>query len=579
MNASAKDRPRHDGSRKAPRARVRRARRDPLRDIAEQEALRRDLGQPSEPHDDRLRLKAEEWTTTQVFDALLEAACAVSANLDLPSLVAQILDVAIDAAHAQRGILFLSGGTDELIPMVMRSIDGHEIDQLERISRTVLAESMRGRAVVTADARSDPRFGEAASVRIHEIRAVACLPMMLRERPVGVLYLDAPGERAPFPSYTEEFLRGLASLAAVALENARLHGEAMLESARLRKQVGTLDKFGRLRTVSRPLISLLQKAAMVARSDQPVMILGESGTGKELLAHAIHDAGPRALRPFVAVNCAAVPRDLLESVFFGHEKGAFTGATCRRLGYFREAHTGTLFLDEIGDLAPELQVKLLRVIEDGVVRPLGGEEETRVDVRLIAATSRNLVGAMCDGRFREELYYRLSVFDLPLPPLRERPEDIPVLVEHFLQKHGGIRPPEKRIRFSPEAIAFLQALPWRGNVRALEILVRRALAFCHGTIDAEQARLLSPELPTAPPADPVPALAGMFAAERAIAGGKPAALHETVEKSEREVIIEALRLAKGNRSQAAHLLKMHRNSFRRRMEKYGIESPEGPAAR
>jgi len=544
---------------------------DPLRDLDEEAALRAGLAIDPPPAADRaLRLRAEEWTAAQAFRALLETACAVSGNLDLPSLVAQILDTAIEAARATRGILFLNGGTDDLIPMLTRRIDGGEIDQLERVSRTVLAESLRGRAVVTTDARSDPRFGDAPSVRIQDIRAVACLPMMLRERPVGVLYIDAPGAEEPFPSYTEEFLRGLASLAAVALENARLHGEAMRESARLRKQVGTLDKFGRLRTISGTMIEVLQQAARVAGGDEPVMILGESGTGKELLARAIHEAGTRALRPFVAVNCGAVPSDLAESTFFGHVKGAFTGATRDRSGLFREADKGTLFLDEIGELSPEVQVKLLRVIEDGLVRPLGGHEETQVDVRIMAATSRDLGAALRTGRFREELYYRLTVFELDLPPLRQRPEDIPILIDHFMQKYGAAAPAKKRVRFTPDAIACLQTLPWRGNVRALENMVRRALALCQGTLDEDQARALARELPAPPPAGTTAPAAPAPATRN---------LRETFGIREREAIAEALRLTKGNRTQAAHMMHMHRNSLNRRIKKYGIEFPEGPATR
>jgi serine/threonine-protein kinase PknK len=305
---------------------------------------------------------------------------------------------------------------------------------------------------------------------------------------------------------------------------------------------------------------------MLVPADAPVMIVGESGTGKELIARSIHEAGARLLSPFIAYNCAAIPRDLMESIFFGHVRGAFTGAVRNMPGLFRQADQGTLFLDEIAELDMGLQAKLLRVIEDGVIRPLGSEEEFRVDVRLIAATSRDIRAAVRDGRFREELYYRINVIELPVPPLRERPEDIPVLVEHFLRKHGTGRPDGRQVTLTKDAIAYLQTLPWPGNVRELENLVRRVLVLCEpGPIDAQRVSgLVSPapdSVATARiPMEPVESPAEL------------AELNRAQDDVERQTILGALHRARGNQTRAARMLGVHRNVLLRRMEKLGIAS-------
>jgi DNA-binding NtrC family response regulator len=254
-----------------------------------------------------------------------------------------------------------------------------------------------------------------------------------------------------------------------ALEDQRLREE----NRRLREEVGRQYAVTNLLGDSRAMQNVLDQIAAVAGSEATVLLMGESGSGKELVARAIHWNGPRRARPFIAVNCAAIPDTLLESELFGHERGAFTGAERRRRGLFAEASGGTLFLDEIADMSLALQAKLLRALQDKTVRPVGGNEETRLDVRVISATNRDLASRVSGGTFREDLYYRLAVIPVRLPSLRERRDDIPLLTQHFLQR-AAARLGKSALRFSDEAMDWLVKQPWPGNVRQLENVVERA---------------------------------------------------------------------------------------------------------
>ncbi|HKZ05891.1 MAG TPA: sigma-54 dependent transcriptional regulator [Methylomirabilota bacterium] len=260
-----------------------------------------------------------------------------------------------------------------------------------------------------------------------------------------------------------------------ALDDQRLREE----NARLRAEVERQFGFERVVGVSRPMRAVLEQVRAVADSDASVLLLGESGTGKELVARALHWSSARRAGPFVPVNCAAVPETLLESELFGHEKGAFTGADRKRAGLFTAAHGGTLFLDEVGDLPLATQVKLLRAIQDKAVRPLGGSEDIQLDLRLVTATNRDLATHVQDGRFREDLYYRLAVIPIRLPALRERPDDVPLLAEHFL-RDAAARLGKALTGFTEEAMGWLQEHRWPGNVRELENVVERAAVLAAG---------------------------------------------------------------------------------------------------
>jgi DNA-binding NtrC family response regulator len=323
---------------------------------------------------------------------------------------------------------------------------------------------------------------------------------------------------------------------------------------------------------SRPMQMIYKEIGRIATRPITVLIRGETGTGKELIARAIYHHSDRAGAPFVAINCAAIPENLLESELFGHERGAFTGAEARRIGRFEQAHQGTIFLDEIGDLSPSTQVKLLRVLQERCLQRVGGKETIPVDVRVIAATHRDLEGAMQQKEFREDLFYRLSVVVIEVPALRERSEDIPDLVRYFLQKHGrefGIADPS----IVPEAVEFLQAQPWPGNVRELENVVRKALLHARGfTITLEQIRSgISSKLVTsasAPDASLHAVVGDLLAAAQK--GELSDAYARLIELSEREIFSQAIQLARGNQAKAARWLGISRLTMREKLTQFGM---------
>jgi len=323
------------------------------------------------------------------------------------------------------------------------------------------------------------------------------------------------------------------------------------ENAELRRQVESRYRLEGLETANARMQEAINVAARAAESRATILIRGESGTGKELLARAIHYASPRARRPLVAVNVAALPETLLESELFGHERGAFTGADRERRGRFELADGGTLFLDEIGDLPRSLQVKLLRVLQEQTVERVGASRAITVDVRIIAATHRDLEALIRAGEFREDLYYRLNVVSIDLPPLRDRREDVPLLVDHFLRRFAGERtPPVTAV--SREALDLLLKYPYPGNVRELENLIHRAVVLARGPL-VTTADLPAPVADAAPETD---ADAGTFV--------------ERVTRLERQLIVDALGRAGGVQTQAARLLGMSERHLRYKLKKYGL---------
>jgi DNA-binding NtrC family response regulator len=323
---------------------------------------------------------------------------------------------------------------------------------------------------------------------------------------------------------------------------------------------------------SRSMQLIYKEVGRVAGKRVNVLIRGETGTGKELIARALYQHSNRAAAPFVVINCAAIPETLLESELFGHERGAFTGAENRRIGRFEQAHEGTIFLDEIGEMSPSTQVKLLRVLQDNSVQRLGGKETINVDVRIIAATNRDLETAMQQKQFREDLYYRLSVVVIALPPLRDRKEDIPELTTYFLHKYCvEFGSPNQTV--DPDATALLQGQNWPGNVRELENVLRKALLLARGfTVTAEHIRsVLTPR--TVPPsrAADVPlrdSVADLLAAAQR---GELADVHErVVQAAERELFSQAIQLAQGNQAKAARWLGLSRLTMREKLLQFGL---------
>jgi formate hydrogenlyase transcriptional activator len=389
------------------------------------------------------------------------------------------------------------------------------------------------------------------------VQGLCWLPLTTARRRLGTLVF-AGKQPGTYDAADMDFLQQVANQVAVAVENAlafqeieTLKDKLAKENAYLEEEARTEHNFGEIVGESSVLRRVLKEVETVAPTGSTVLIRGETGTGKELIARALHELSPRKGRTFVKLNCAAIPTGLLESELFGHEKGAFTGAISQKIGRFELADQGTLFLDEVGDIPPELQPKLLRVLQEREFERLGSTRTIKVDVRLVAATHRDLAKMVADARFREDLYYRLNVFPVVLPPLRERPADIPRLVRHFTQLFA--RRMGRRIESIPSAVMdALVRYPWPGNVRELQNIIERAVILSPGP-----SLHVSPgDLPSAATPPPVPTAAAV-----------------TLADAEREHILTALRetgWVVGGPKGAAARLGMKRSTLYKKMKKLGI---------
>jgi formate hydrogenlyase transcriptional activator len=391
-------------------------------------------------------------------------------------------------------------------------------------------------------------------------RSACYLPLTTARRRLGVLALGSK-QAGAYDTADVAFLQQVANQVALAVENALAFAEIEAlkdklhqEKVYLEEEVRAAHNFGDIVGESAALGRILRQVEAVAPTDSTVLIGGETGTGKELLARALHDLSPRRERTFVKLNCAAIPTGLLESELFGHEKGAFTGAISQKVGRFELAHRGTLFLDEVGDIPLELQPKLLRVLQEQEFERLGSTRTVRVDVRLVAATNRDLAQLVGDGRFRSDLYYRLNVFPVVLPPLRERPDDIPRLVRHFTQRFA--RRMSRRIETIPAAVMdALVHYPWPGNIREMQNVIERAVILSQGS----SLQIPPGDLPPPAAQAPVPTRAAL-----------------TLADAEREHILAVLRetgWVLGGPKGAAARLGMKRSTLQWTMKRLGISRP------
>jgi Nif-specific regulatory protein len=422
-------------------------------------------------------------TTDRNFEALYEVTRIINSILDPDTLLGTVLETAMAHLHAERGFVLLADPStlSGFSVAAAKNFGTRDTSDAFAASSSVVRRVLdTGEPVLTFDAQADERFEASKSIITQKILSIICIPLRATDRIVGAVYLDSSVSRKAFTEDALKFLSVFGHLAAIAIDNARRYATLRTENERLKQQLDVTMHFADIIGGSPPWRRVLERLERVLDVDVPVLITGESGTGKELIARAIHDRGSRAGRPFVAVNCSAIPDQLLESELFGYVKGAFTGAAGDKKGLVETAQGGTLFLDEISDLPASLQAKILRLLQEREYRRVGDTAIRTADVRLVAATNRDLTAEVKNGSMREDLYFRLNVVNIHLPPLRERREDIPPLIEHFLRRSAERykRPVE---HIDPDAMQILLANSWKGNVRELQNVIERATVLCRGT--------------------------------------------------------------------------------------------------
>jgi Nif-specific regulatory protein len=499
---------------------------------------------------------------TDQISLLYQITQVLNKTADLKQSLYLMLELLSKSQNMIRGtITILNPFSDEISIEVAHGISKSALQK----GKYKLGEGITGQVIKTgepvtiAELSKDSRFlnrtASRKAAQDHEISFI-CVPIKKDKQVIGALSVDRPYDESYSLKDGEKLLSVVTAMIAtqvIYLERNRVEKEKLTsENDRLQAE---LQKQYRMKNIignSNKMREVYQMISQVAASNATVLIRGESGTGKELVANSIHYNSLRAKNPFVKVNCAALPANLIESELFGHEKGSFTGALHQKTGKFELANKGTLFLDEIGSIEPEVQVKLLRVLQEKELERVGGNKTIKVNVRIVAATNRNLEDAVTDGFFRNDLYYRLNVFPIYLPPLRERRTDVLILADFFLEKYA-MENNKKILRFSTPSIDMLMAYHWPGNVRELENCIERAVLLCEDQVI--HSYHLPPTLQTGQASKTLPNLS----------------LEKAVGQLEREMIIDALKHTRGNISQAAQTLNTTVRKFSYKADKYDVD--------
>jgi transcriptional regulator with GAF, ATPase, and Fis domain len=491
------------------------------------------------------RLLRELPATSQVarnLNALLKISRIVHAIRDLDELQGQLLDLIFEVVPAGRGAILLADrdGTQFNSMFVRMRQTGQA--PLVKVSRTVARQVLeQGIAILGTDVPSSGDLRQVESLAASQVRSLLCVPLTVFQRVIGCIYLDSNTIGHRLHEEHLQLVTAIAGISAVALENARRLQWLEHENERLTVEVSQERSLVGESAQMKEVYQFLKRAAP---TDSTVLIEGESGTGKELAARSLHRNSPRANKPFMAINCSAIPETLLESDLFGHERGAFTGAASLKKGRLEVADSGVVFLDEIGELAPALQVKLLRVLQEREFERVGGSHPIKVDIRVIAATNCDLEQAMRDGTFRSDLYYRLAVLKVTMPALRDRPEDVPMLARHFVQKHSK-RCKVKARPISREALSCLVNYDWPGNVRELENAIERALVL------GSSEMILPEDLPESLlERTPLPEMT-------------EAKYHTALKELKKQLIRDAVEQTQGSYAEAARILGVHPNYLHR----------------
>jgi transcriptional regulator with GAF, ATPase, and Fis domain len=462
---------------------------------------------------------------------------------DLTELLDALMDAVIEITNADKGFLVLLDG-DTIDVKIARNLNRENIaDAVSQLSDSIIAKVVRSRKpVIVSDAMRDDEFASAKSVMQLKVSSVICVPLLDRGRLLGLIYVGNDSIRALFQQATLRILTVFSSQASLIVANALLLNELRVDNRRLNDRLEQY-RFGEIVGTSPPMQQVFRKVEKIAATDISVLITGETGTGKELIAREIHNRSPRAGKAFVTINCGAIPENLLESELFGHVKGAFTGAVANKLGKFQAADAGTLFLDEIGEMPIELQVKILRALQERVVYRVGDTRPETCDIRIVAATNRDLEKEIANGRFREDLYYRLNVVNVELPPLRQRGEDVLVVARYLLSRYS--REYDVKVKgLSPNAAVAIRKHAWPGNIRELENRIKKAIVLCESSvIGPDDLGLTGDVLP------------------------QILTLSEAKDKFQRDYINEVLALNNGNRTKTARDLGVDPRTVFRHLEK------------
>jgi len=485
--------------------------------------------------------------TKNPFEALLEITAELNSIRALNEVLGRIMDIAIETVAAERGFIVLKTDVQnqEMNIVCARKIPHENLIELVSMSKSVVKQVVEdGEAILTYDALQDDRFRHAESVQLHKIHSVVCVPLTYEGETFGAIYMDNRSNVGRFNQENLDFLKAFARQSTVAIINAQVIEQLKTQNTALQSKLAQQRRYPRIIGNSKQISQIFDLIDKVAATEATVLIEGESGTGKELVAQAIHDQSNRRDRIFIPIYCGSLSENLLESELFGHKKGAFTGATETKQGLLEEANGGTFFLDEIADISKNMQTKLLRVLQDGEVKRVGESRIFKVDVRIIAASNRDLWEQVQQEKFREDLYYRLNVIKIKLPTLRDRRSDIPILANFFLKTFCDKN--KKYIKgLSKKAMDRLLNYAWPGNVRELENTIERAVILAKTTqIEPEDLEMHDTKM----------------ILENSL----------NLKEVEKQIVLKTLEEFSGNRTHAAKALGVSRRWLQYQLKKWGV---------
>jgi Nif-specific regulatory protein len=457
------------------------------------------------------------------------------------------MDIAMETLSAERGFILLNSkkNKQDYETVAARNMSKETISSIRNISTSVVNQVLKERnPIISFDAQADKRFQGAESVVVQQIKSVLCTPLNLNGKSIGAIYMDSRISSKQFDNTSLDFLKAFSKQAAIAISNARLLENLQSENRRLKKQITVNNLFPEIIGQSESIVRIFEMIRDVADSTASILLEGESGTGKELVARALHVHSSRNENPFIPIFCGSLSENLLESELFGHKKGAFTGAAENKPGLFEEANGGTIFLDEIADISMNIQTKLLRVIQEGEIKRVGETQIRKVDVRILSATNKDLKQEVEKGNFREDLYYRLNVINIKMPPLRERLNDIPLLADHFI-KYYALKNKKTVNTLTRDALEYLKEYHWPGNIRELENAIERAV-------------ILTRE----------PALGRELFQFTKVESNLP--LGKTLEEIDKFAILRTIEMVGNNRTKAAQVLGVSRRWLQYRLKDWGM---------